>query len=273
MGANAAAKRGQGAPPRRGEEARGRALKVPKTSELIADWLREHVRQARLAPGDPLPSEEDLKRRFAASRPTVREAMRILEAQQLVRITRGATGGARYTVPDAAMVAEHTGIYLEAHGATQADMNIARINIEPCILGFIADMASAKDIQRLAASAERQGSWIDDQARFSQEHENFYAILAEICSNLTLSMLLRILRELMHAQMEVMGNVLMYGGAEARKGRLAHVRAKQKLAELLRARDRDGVERWWRRHLRAQYEELAASGRGDVTLKAPRRSS
>lgn len=248
-------------------------LKVPKTAELIADWVRDYVRQNGLAAGDALPSELDLRERFSASRPTVREAMRILEAKHLVRIARGAAGGARYNVPGPAMVAEHTGVYLEAHGASQADFSVARLTIEPSIVGFVADTAAMKDIQKLAASVERQSGLIDDVSRFTQEHERFYQVLAEICANTTLSMFVLILRELMHAQTEMIGNALMYGGEEAVRGRRAHVRAKEKLIELLRERDREAAEKWWRRHLKAQMDELSASGRGDVTLKSPRRGA
>jgi DNA-binding FadR family transcriptional regulator len=245
-------------------------LKVPKTADLIADWVRDHIRRNHLQPGSALPSETELRQRFSASRPTVREAMRILEAKQLIRIARGATGGARYSLPGEAMVAEHTGVYLEAHGATQADFSVARLTLEPSIMGFIAETVAMKDIQRLAASAAQQAAWMDDVMAFTREHERFYQILAEVCSNTTLSMFVRILRELMHAQTEMIGNALMYGGDEALRGRRAHVRAKEKLIELLRARDREAAEKWWRRHLKAQLEELVASGRGDVTLKAPR---
>jgi DNA-binding FadR family transcriptional regulator len=251
----------------------GGGLKVPKTAELIADWVREYVRQNKLRAGDVLPSEMELRDRFAASRPTVREAMRILETKQLVRISRGASGGARYNVPGAAMVAEHTGVYLEAHGATQADFSVARLTIEPSIMGFIADTVAMKDIQRLASSVERQGELIDDASRFTQEHEQFYQTLAEICANTTLSMFVLILRELMHAQTELIGNALMYGGEEALRGRRAHVRAKEKLIELLRERDRESAEKWWRRHLKAQLDEVVASGRGDITVKSPRRGA
>jgi DNA-binding FadR family transcriptional regulator len=247
------------------------SLKVPKTAELIADWVRDYVRQNKLRAGDPLPSEAELRARFGASRPTVREAMRILEAKHLVRIARGAAGGARYSVPGAAMVAEHTGVYIEAHGATQADFSIARLNIEPSIIGFIAETASMKELQRLAASVDRQSALLEDQAGFTREHERFYEILAEVCANKTLSMFVLILRELMHAQTELIGNALMFGGEQALRGRRAHVRAKARLVELLRDRDREGAERWWRRHLKAQLDELVASGRGDITVRSPRR--
>ncbi len=251
------------APVRRG------ALKVPKTSEMIADWLREYMRRHRLEPGDPLPTEEELKQRFSASRPSVREAMRILESKRLVRITRGATGGARYNVPDVAMVAEHAGIYLEAHKASQADLTEARLNIEPCIIGYIAETAPLVGIARLAQSTAHQLAQIDNPAAFAHEHEQFYEILAELCANITLSMHLLILRDLMRAQMAVVGDSLFYGGEQGRRSRRAHIRAKQKMVELLSARDRQGVERWWRKHLQAQMSDLVESGRGDAPIKAP----
>ncbi len=251
----------------------GGGLKVPKTAELIADWLRDYVRRRKLRPGDPLPTETELRERFAASRPTVREAMRILEAKQLIHIARGASGGARYSLPPAAMVAEHTGVYLEARGATQADFSVARLTLEPSIMGFIAETVAMKDIQRLAASVSQQSLLVDDVAAFAREHERFYQILAEVCANTTLSMFVLIVRDLMHAQAELIGNALMFGGEEAAKARRAHLRAKEKLIELLRARDREGAEKWWRRHLQAQLNELVASGRGDVTVKSPRRGA
>jgi DNA-binding FadR family transcriptional regulator len=246
---------------------------VPKAAELIADWVRDYVRRENLRPGDALPSEAELRERFSVSRPTVREAMRILETKHLARIARGASGGARYTVPGAAMVAEHTGIYLEAHGAGQADFSVARLTIEPSIMGFIAETVAMKDIQRLAASVAQQAAVIDDVQAFSREHERFYQMLAGICANTTLSMFVQILRELMRAQTELIGNALMYGGEEAARGRRGHIRAKEKLIELLRERDREGAEKWWRRHLRAQLDELVAGGRGDIAIRSPRRGS
>lgn len=254
-------------PPSRG------GIKVPKTAELIADWVREYVRRNNLRSGDPLPSELDLRERFSASRPTVREAMRILEAKQLVRIARGASGGARYNAPSAAMVAEHAGVYLEAHGASQSDFSIARLTIEPSIMGFIAETVAMKDIHRLAGVVNDQAQVLDDVQAFSREHERFYQVLAEICANKTLSMLVQLLLELMHAQTLTIGNALIYGGEEAARGRRAHVRAKERLVELLRARDREEAENWWRRHLRAQFDEMVRSGRSEIAVRAPQRGA
>ena len=153
----------------RGARSAGRrkGLRVPKASELIARRLRRQIQDERLKPGDPLPSETDLREQFEVSRPTLREALRILEAQQLVSIARGATGGARYSLPEIGMVAEHTGIYLEAHGATQHDLTEARLTIEPRVVRYIGEHVRADQLGPLRGSLERHREAKGDIARFN----------------------------------------------------------------------------------------------------------
>src|SRR3954453_3792311 len=70
-----------------------------RISELIVDQVRQLIRQQQLNPGDRLPAERDLCERFGVSRVTVREALRVLEANGLVEIRVGARGGAFVTTP------------------------------------------------------------------------------------------------------------------------------------------------------------------------------
>ena len=250
-------------PPR---DARPRGLHVPKASQLIARWMRRDIRQQRLQPGDPLPTETELCEQFEVSRPTLREALRILEAQQLVRIMRGAGGGARCALPGVDMVAEHTGIYLEARQTTQRDLTEARLNIEPCVVGFIAEHADPAGLAALRASVAAHRAAIDDLHQFALEHERFYDLLADLCPNRTLGLFLLILREVMGVQAELLHDQVMAKGEAARSILTAHVRAKERLIALIEARDREGAEALWRRHLAAQLRQLVASGRADLPL-------
>ena len=60
----------------------------------IVDQIRLLMRQGQLQPGDRLPAERELCEHFGVSRVTVREALRVLEANGLVEIRVGARGGA-----------------------------------------------------------------------------------------------------------------------------------------------------------------------------------
>jgi GntR family transcriptional regulator len=57
--------------------------------EKIANELREEIRAGQLAPGDRLPSEEDLKSRFGKSPGTIREALRVLQSEGLIEKQHG----------------------------------------------------------------------------------------------------------------------------------------------------------------------------------------
>jgi DNA-binding FadR family transcriptional regulator len=72
---------------------------VPKAAELVADALRSRILRRELVPGDRLPSEAVLMAQYGVSRPTLREALRLLEAQQLVEVRRGSRGGGVIRVP------------------------------------------------------------------------------------------------------------------------------------------------------------------------------
>ena len=79
---------------RRPGEARARTClhagpRVRKAYEQVADQLRELIVRGELRPGDRLPVESALARDFGVSRATVREALRLLTAQSLVRTEKG----------------------------------------------------------------------------------------------------------------------------------------------------------------------------------------
>jgi GntR family transcriptional repressor for pyruvate dehydrogenase complex len=73
--------------------------RVRKAYEQVADQLRDLIVSGRLERGERLPNETVLAREFGVSRATVREALRLLTAQSLVRTAKGAGGGTYVTMP------------------------------------------------------------------------------------------------------------------------------------------------------------------------------
>ncbi len=63
-------------------------------SAQIAQMIRDAILSGDLIVDERLPSEAELADQFNVSRPTVREALKRLAAQSLIRTQRGATGGA-----------------------------------------------------------------------------------------------------------------------------------------------------------------------------------
>ena len=73
---------------------RPRRLSQPRIAEMIADSLRRRILEGELADGDVLPKVDDLLLEFPVSKPSIREAMRILETEGLISVRRGNVGGA-----------------------------------------------------------------------------------------------------------------------------------------------------------------------------------
>src|SRR5881409_554946 len=65
-----------------------------RVSEAIVRRIKDQISKGRLTAGHKLPAERDMARQFKTSRVSVREAYRSLEELGLLRIRRGAEGGA-----------------------------------------------------------------------------------------------------------------------------------------------------------------------------------
>src|SRR3546814_2210868 len=84
-------------------------IRVPKTSELVADQIRAQIVRRELTEGDSLPPEGALMTTLGISRPTLREAFRILEAENLISVVRGSRSGARVHQPSTELVSRYAG--------------------------------------------------------------------------------------------------------------------------------------------------------------------
>ena len=71
----------------------GDKVRVPKVAELVADQIRRRIVRGHLEEGEALLPESELMAEFGVSRPTLREAFRILESESLITVTRGSRGG------------------------------------------------------------------------------------------------------------------------------------------------------------------------------------
>src|SRR5690349_336305 len=131
--------------------AAGAPIRSPKTAELVAGTLRRMVVDGQLKEGDFLPNEAELMVHFGVSRPTLREAVRVLESERLVEVRRGSRTGARVRVPGPEIVARPAGLLLELSGATIADVMTARSGIEPMAVRLLTESGNTEAYDELDA--------------------------------------------------------------------------------------------------------------------------
>ena len=89
---------------------------------MVASHLRRQIVLGELKQGDQLPPESALMEQFGVSRPTLREAFRILEAEGAISVRRGVRGGARVQVPSVGIAARYVGLLLQYRGTLLSDV-------------------------------------------------------------------------------------------------------------------------------------------------------
>jgi DNA-binding FadR family transcriptional regulator len=124
---------------------------------MIVSEIRRRIIAGELAEGEALPSESRLMEKYQVSRPTIREAWRVLESEGLISVRRGALGGAVVRTPSTAAAARLAGVFLERRRSTLADVHQARNLIEGAVVAELARHAGRTPdlaaLQRLAAAS------------------------------------------------------------------------------------------------------------------------
>ena len=222
----------------------GRPIAAPKLAELVAGRLRRQIINGDLAEGDALPSESELVEQFGVSRPTLREAFRVLESESLIAIRRGVHGGARVQPPRREVAARYASFILEYQGVTLRDVYRARVAIELPSVTDLARHRTKADLDVLTAALDEQDA-AGDSLEVVRLHGDFHLLLMRVAGNETLVLL----GEMLHDIIETANTSLPGAGPSAQRARHSTTKTHRKVVELIRARDARGAESLWRRHL------------------------
>jgi DNA-binding FadR family transcriptional regulator len=225
-------------------------VKVPKTAELVATQLRNQIVRGELREGDALPPETTLMEQFGVSRPTLREAFRVLESEALISVRRGARGGARVHAPNGDVAARYAGLVLQFRGTTLADVYEARKAIELPAIERLAHERPEDALRELDDNLAAARTHIDEPSTVIELQGEFHLVLVRHGGNQTLAMFAEMLHHIIALHNQVY--IGRWGGAPTeRKGAKQGERTHERLVELLRAGDADGAADLWRRHIDA----------------------
>ena len=132
----------------------------------IATRLRSRIAEGTLKDGDRLPATADLVASFGVSRPTMREALRILEMEGLLDLRTGSRTGARVCEPTTHMAAQLAGIVLESMQTALRDVWDAKMLIEPAVMELVAARIDREALADLAVRVEALRSAVGDTPAF-----------------------------------------------------------------------------------------------------------
>lgn len=171
-----------------------------KRSDAIAYEIKRWIVERNLKPGHHLPQEKDLIEYFSSAKSTVREAIKILEAQGLVTTRTGPGGGAFVTEVPQNKALSMLSNFFYFKDPDIKDIYQLRIQLEPEMAASLCGNLTTKDLERLKTAITIYSSPIATQEEEYQQrlHELvFHEVLADLCPNPLLSFVCRFLLNLL----------------------------------------------------------------------------
>lgn len=244
--------------------AKFKVIRSARAFEEIAQQIRTELAQGRLKVGTRLPSERALSEQFGVSRNTLREALRSLEHAGLIRLQKGATGGAFISGRSGDAIA--TGLMDMYHmGAIQpAQLTEARIWLESILVREACARATPADLEALAGNidaAEEATRNNDFPARAATNLE-FHRILARMTGN---PIMVIVMNGVLNVLAEFIGQVGHYENAYVLPSR-------RRFLKHLAARDSDAAVAEMEsilKRLQRSYLSKAEDGEAEDTAPAP----
>ncbi len=153
----------------------------------IAQKLRDAIVEGTLIVDERLPSEKELCERFSVSRPTVREALKRLAAQNLIRTQRGASGGAfvnRISYNDAypRQITSYT-LLLSMNDITFKTACEARFAIEQACIPLAAKRRDPDHLAQMRSEISNQGNQDLSDEDFCASDVNFHKAMVHAAGN------------------------------------------------------------------------------------------
>ena len=147
-----------------------------RASEAIYDQLRELITSGVLKPGDRLPSERAMMEQLHRSRPTIREALRMLEQGGYVASTHGASGAVvqELTIDG---VEQPLSAMLQLNQISLEELGEYRAVNDGTIAGWAARRRTDKDLAALDSCLTAAEQALGDYRRFAELDVRFHSLL------------------------------------------------------------------------------------------------
>ena len=145
----------------------------------------------QLAPGDRLPSERAMMEMFQRSRPTIREALRMLEHSGLIKTIPG-SNGAVVTKPSSESVEQSLENMISMDRITHQDLLEVRELFEKYTVEKAAERRTEEDLQRIRAILDKSSETMTDFDEFSKYDLAFHKAIAGAAHNRLASIIGRV---------------------------------------------------------------------------------
>jgi DNA-binding FadR family transcriptional regulator len=156
------------------------------TVQVVVETLREEILSRQ--DGELLGSEDELLQQLGVSRPTFRQASKIIESEQLLRIRRGKHGGFYAQRPTAASISRVAGTYLRARNTNQRHLHFASAAILSQAAALAAGSGDQQKLEALQDFVDRTSHPGETPPRnalqaFLADQREFFRLIYQLADN------------------------------------------------------------------------------------------
>ncbi|SEG49595.1 DNA-binding transcriptional regulator, FadR family [Thermomonospora echinospora] len=249
-------------------------LAQPAIADLVAESIRDRIISGELVEGDLLPRQEEMLRELNVSRPSYREALRILEAEGLISVRRGNRGGVVVHSPSQHTTTYTLGLLLRYRQVSLGDLSDAISEIEPLCAGVAAGLPDRHEklIPELNTLVDTQERALGEAQEFTRIGREFHEALVGGCGNMTLISTAGALAQLWSKQELEWADVVAANAAyPAVEQQRQVLQTHRMIVAAVAAGDRQQATNLARAHSLASHHHVL-EGRRDLTVIHPRSS-
>jgi DNA-binding FadR family transcriptional regulator len=227
-------------------------IRVERSYEALANHLREQILRGDIPPGAGLPNERDLGDQTGLSRGSVREALRILEAEGLVSTRAGRNGGRVARLPGAEGVGRSLDFFIRGQQVEFAAVLETMEALEPALAALAAEHRNSTDIEALEEISRQMADPAIDTPRYQALNWAWHLAVAQASHNALLIAVMQALGPRLHdPHVEDFISTEMRGIVVG-----AHARVQRAIVD----RDVEAARRRMGRHLRAYRAKVEQVG-------------
>jgi DNA-binding FadR family transcriptional regulator len=163
------------------------ARPIGDAPQQIAFQIRRHIVQNDLKPGDRVGTEHELAAEFSVSRPTIREALRLLAGSHLIRVSRGPGGGVLVAAtPNDGIghnLSEAVAMMLATKSISLRELMEARVFLEAPLAGLAAANATDETVDLLEQAIAASEGLSPGSAEYADADAVFHRTIAATAGN------------------------------------------------------------------------------------------
>jgi GntR family transcriptional regulator, transcriptional repressor for pyruvate dehydrogenase complex len=238
-------------------------VSVPKSYDVLADRLRDAILH-EMEEGARLPTERELVDQTGLSRGSVREALRKLEVEGLIKPRLGRFGGNIVSRPGNDSMAHFVAQFVRGRRLSLRALQEARETIEPALARLAALHRTEEDLQRLREINEQLATPGTDSSEFAELNIQWHnAVGAASGNDLLEAFLFSISYGVVAATIDE--------EYDTEQTRAEAVRAHNKVIEAITERDGDAAFRRMERHVKATRERVKSHEDRELPIAPPER--